>query len=178
MVSEYVVEIFKYMKQTELITLPNPEYMASQKELAWLMRGILLDWLVQVHARFRLLPETLFLCVNIIDRFLSARVVSSAKLQLVGIACSSCFQESENPSCNGVPKKRIDYWNLSLIRTLMHLPAPDKTMGKHSPEVGTLEWWLLATPPSLVAAAVTWLGRLILGTDKWVRRVYAAFRSR
>jgi G2/mitotic-specific cyclin 1/2 len=53
-----------------------------------------------------------------------------------------------------------------------------RTMGKHSPEVGTLEWWLLATPPSLVAAAVTWLGRLILGTDKWVRRVYAAFRSR
>jgi G2/mitotic-specific cyclin 1/2 len=61
--------------------------MASQKELAWSMRGILLDWLVQVHARFRLLPETLFLCVNIIDRFLSARVVSLAKLQLVGIAC-------------------------------------------------------------------------------------------
>jgi G2/mitotic-specific cyclin 1/2 len=58
--------------------------MASQKELAWSMRGILLDWL---HARFWLLPEMLFLCVNIIDRFLSARVVSLAKLQLVGITC-------------------------------------------------------------------------------------------
>lgn len=34
------------------------------------MRGILLDWLVQVHARFCLLPETFFLYVNIIDRFL------------------------------------------------------------------------------------------------------------
>ena len=54
------------------------------------MRGILLDWLVQVRARFRkfrLLPETLFLCVSIIGRFLSARVVSLAKLQLVGITC-------------------------------------------------------------------------------------------
>ena len=68
MVSEYVVDIFKYLKQTEvrvlerfvlvpkliphpqLTTLPNPEYMASQKELAWSMRKILLDWLVQVHA--------------------------------------------------------------------------------------------------------------------------------
>jgi len=49
------------------------------------MRGILLDWLVQVHGRFQLLPETLFLCMNIIDRFLSAQVVSLAKLQLVGI---------------------------------------------------------------------------------------------
>ena len=37
--------------------------------------------------RFRLLPDTLFLAVNIIDRFLSARVVSLAKLQLVGITC-------------------------------------------------------------------------------------------
>ena len=51
------------------------------------MRGILTDWLVQVHVRFRLMPETLFLCINIIDRFLSVRVVSLAKLQLVGITC-------------------------------------------------------------------------------------------
>jgi len=95
MVSEDAVEIFKYMRQTEvqapfprclnscsqLTTLPNSEYMASQKELAWPMRGILLDWLVQVHARFQMLPKTLFLCVNIIDRFSSARVVSLAKLK-------------------------------------------------------------------------------------------------
>jgi len=61
--------------------------MDSQKDLAWKMRGILTDWLIQVHTRFRLLPETLYLAVNIIDRFLSARVVSLAKLQLVGIMC-------------------------------------------------------------------------------------------
>ncbi|EGO18798.1 hypothetical protein SERLADRAFT_353171, partial [Serpula lacrymans var. lacrymans S7.9] len=87
MVSEYVIEIFNYMKEIELTTMPNPNYMESQKELAWKMRGILTDWLVQVHVRFRLLPETLFLCVNLIDRFLSTRVVSLAKLQLVGITC-------------------------------------------------------------------------------------------
>ena len=51
------------------------------------MRGILMDWLIQVHSRFKLLPETLFMCVNLIDRFLSARVVSLAKLQVVGVAC-------------------------------------------------------------------------------------------
>jgi hypothetical protein len=44
-----------------------------------------------------------------------------------------------------------------------------RTMGKYLLEVGTLEWCLLATPPSLVAAAVIWLSRLILGNDKWVR---------
>ena len=51
------------------------------------MHGILTDWLVQVHVRFRSMPETLFLAVNIIHRPFSARVVSLAKLQLVGITC-------------------------------------------------------------------------------------------
>jgi len=65
------------------------------------MHGILLDWLVQVHARFQLLPETLFLCVDIMDRFLSAQVASLAKLQLVGITClfiSSKVEEIVTPS--------------------------------------------------------------------------------
>lgn len=69
------------------MTLPNPLCMGSQKELAWTMRRILTYWLVQVHVRFRLMPETLFLAVGIIDRFLSARIVSLVKLQLVGITC-------------------------------------------------------------------------------------------
>ena len=42
-------------------------------------------------------------------------------------------------------------------------------MGKYLPEVGTLEWRLLATPLSLVAASAIWLSHLILGNDKWVR---------
>ncbi|KAG5220671.1 G2/mitotic-specific cyclin [Salix suchowensis] len=101
MVSEYVLEIFDYLKEVEQTTMPNPDYMHSQKELSWKMRGILTDWLVQVHVRFRLLPETLFLCVNLIDRFLSARVVSLNKLQLVGVACmfiAAKFEEIVSPS--------------------------------------------------------------------------------
>jgi hypothetical protein len=34
------------------------------------MRSILIDWLCQVHHRFHLLQETLYLTVAIIDRFL------------------------------------------------------------------------------------------------------------
>lgn len=34
------------------------------------MRGILLDWLVDVHLKFKLLPETLFITINLIDRYL------------------------------------------------------------------------------------------------------------
>ena len=53
----------------------------------WKMHGIFTDWLIQVCVRFQLLPITPYLTVNIIDCFLSARVVSFAKLQLVGITC-------------------------------------------------------------------------------------------
>lgn len=50
------------------------------------MRAILVDWLVEVHAKFKLLPETLFLTVNIIDRFLTiVKPIKRAKLQLVGV---------------------------------------------------------------------------------------------
>jgi len=35
--------------------------------------------------------------------------------------------------------------------------------------IGDLEWRLLATPPSLVAAVAIWLSRLILGNNEWVR---------
>ena len=49
--------------------LPNPHYMEIQTEIQWSMRSVLMDWLVQVHNRFSLLPETLFLTVNYIDRF-------------------------------------------------------------------------------------------------------------
>ena len=34
------------------------------------MRSVLLDWLIDVHNKFKLLPETLFLTVNLIDRYL------------------------------------------------------------------------------------------------------------
>jgi len=39
------------------------------------MRAILIDWLVDVHIKFKLLPETLFLTVNLIDRYLEKNIV-------------------------------------------------------------------------------------------------------
>jgi hypothetical protein len=50
------------------------------------MRAILIDWLVDVNVKFRLVPETLFLTVNLIDRYLSKAKVSRNKLQLVGVS--------------------------------------------------------------------------------------------
>lgn len=39
-------------------------------------RSTLIDWLIQVHYNFKLLPETLFITVNIIDRYFSTRQIN------------------------------------------------------------------------------------------------------
>jgi len=50
------------------------------------MRPYLIDFLVEAHAAFQLLPETLFLAVNLLDRYCSRRVVYKRHYQLVGCA--------------------------------------------------------------------------------------------
>ena len=49
------------------------------------MRCILIDWLVEVHNKFKLHPATLWLCVNILDRFLEVEQCHRTKLQLAGV---------------------------------------------------------------------------------------------
>ena len=69
----------------QTLSRPHP-YMNKQPSLNSMMRSILVDWLVEVHMKFRLIPETLYLCVNILDRYLSSEVqVQRQKLQLVGV---------------------------------------------------------------------------------------------
>lgn len=59
--------------------------MSKQSDINAKMRTILINWLVEVHRKFRLKPETLFLTVNVLDRFLEKKAVSRSKLQLVGV---------------------------------------------------------------------------------------------
>jgi hypothetical protein len=60
--------------------------MVKQIDINAKMRSILVDWLIEVHRKFELMPETLFLTINIVDRFLSMKSVSRRELQLVGIS--------------------------------------------------------------------------------------------
>lgn len=57
-----------------------------QREIQWFMRPYLIDFIVEAHAAFTLLPETLFLTVNLLDRYCSKRVVYKQHYQLVGCA--------------------------------------------------------------------------------------------
>ena len=38
------------------------------------MRAVLVDWLVEVHSQFKLLQETLYMTVYVIDKFLQVRI--------------------------------------------------------------------------------------------------------
>lgn len=60
-------------------------YMRNQRDINARMRAILVDWLIEVHTKFRLIPDTLYLCINIIDRYCSLVHVPRNKLQLVGV---------------------------------------------------------------------------------------------
>lgn len=51
-----------------------PTYMQSQPQINARMRAILVDWLVQVHLKFSLLQETLYLTISIVDRYLAVSV--------------------------------------------------------------------------------------------------------
>jgi len=66
----------------------RPDYMDSQVDINPGMRGILVDWLVEVHMKYKLRAETLFLSVTILDRFLARKRIPRKKLQLCGVAAT------------------------------------------------------------------------------------------
>lgn len=83
---EYLEDIMHHMKHMEDETLPDASLIDMQREIQWFMRPYLVDFLVEAHAAFALLPETLFLTINLLDRYCSRRVVYKQHYQLVGCA--------------------------------------------------------------------------------------------
>ena len=67
-------------------TMPDIQSIEIQTEIQWFMRPYLLDFLLEAHHAFQLLPETLHLTANLLDRYCSRRVVYKRHYQLVGCA--------------------------------------------------------------------------------------------
>ncbi|XP_020216158.1 G2/mitotic-specific cyclin-1 [Cajanus cajan] len=84
-VVDYIEDLYAYYKKTEGTSCVSPNYMTQQIDINERMRAILVDWLIEVHDKFDLMHETLFLTVNLIDRFLAKQSVVRKKLQLVGL---------------------------------------------------------------------------------------------
>ncbi|RYC63684.1 hypothetical protein CHU98_g2527 [Xylaria longipes] len=197
MAAEYANDIFEYLRDLECKSIPNPQYMNHQDDIGWRTRGILIDWLIEVHTRFHLLPETLFLCINIIDRFLSKKVVQLDRLQLVGITAmfiaskyeevlsphvanfkhvaDDGFSEEEILSAErfilGVLDYDLSYPNpMNFLRRISKADNYDiqtRTIAKYLMEISLLDHRFMQYRPSHVAAAAIYLARLIFDRGEW-----------
>ncbi|KAJ5123297.1 hypothetical protein N7448_009394 [Penicillium atrosanguineum] len=197
MVAEYSSEIFLHLRTKEISMLPTADYMTNQAEIQWSMRSVLMDWLVQVHFRFALLPETLFLCVNYIDRFLSRKIVSLGKLQLVGataIFIAAKYEEITAPSVQEIVYMvdggytvdeilKAERFMLTILNFDLGWPGPmsflrriskaddydleTRTVAKYFLELTIMDERFVSTPPSFASAGAHCLARQVLGKGYW-----------
>lgn len=197
MVAEYADEIFAHLRELEVKMLPNPFYMEDQNELQWSMRAVLMDWLVQVHSRCNLLPETLFICANFVDRFLSGKIVSLGKLQLVGATALFLAAKKEEINCPTLSEIvfmvdntytsdeliKAERYMLNILNWELEWPGPmsflrriskaddydleTRTLAKYFLEVTLMEERFIGTPCSFTAAASHCIARLLLGKGPW-----------
>uniref|UniRef100_A0A8D3E7J0 G2/mitotic-specific cyclin-B2 n=1 Tax=Scophthalmus maximus TaxID=52904 RepID=A0A8D3E7J0_SCOMX len=181
--SQYVKEIYNYLHVLEVQQAIRADYMQGY-EISGRMRALLVDWLVQVHSRFQLLQETLYLTVAVLDRFLQVQPVSRRKLQLVGVSAMlvACkYEEMFAPEVgdfayitdNAFTKAQILEMEQLLLRTLnfeLGRPLPlhflrraskvadvsDRhTLAKYLMELTLLDYHMVHYRPSEVAAAAS-----------------------
>lgn len=167
------------------------DYFQNQSEITEKMRAILIDWMLEVHLKFRLLPETMFLAVNLIDRFLERVDVKKSQLQLVGMAClfiASKYEEIYPPECrdfvyiadNAYTREEIFEMEQKILNVLdFALTAPTSlyflrrfskaahsdykthTLCKYIIELSLLDLKMLQYKPSEVASASVLLARIM-----------------
>lgn len=147
--SEYREENISHIKEMEGKTLADASMMDLQPELEWSMRPFLLDFLIDSHLSLRLQPQTLFLAINLTDRYCSKRVVFKKHYQLVGCTalwiaakyedkksrvptiselksmCCSAYEEDMFTQMEGHILNTLD-WNLGhpTIETFLGLVCP------------------------------------------------------
>ncbi|KAL8058726.1 hypothetical protein ABFX02_03G038900 [Erythranthe guttata] len=103
MCEAYVSDIYDYLRNMEMEAKRRPlsNYLEKiQKVMTPNMRGILIDWLVEVAEQYKLLSDTLYLTVSYIDRFLSTNTVVLKNLQLLGVSSmliASKYEEISPP---------------------------------------------------------------------------------
>ena len=48
-------------------------------------RAFLIEWIIDVHRKFRLKPETLYVTVFLVDRYLSLKQIKKSELHILGV---------------------------------------------------------------------------------------------
>lgn len=183
------------MHNTEELHLPTYGYMKTQPDVNEKMRAILIDWLIEVHFKFKLLPETLFITVNLIDRYLEKKEMKRQRLQLLGVtamwvACK--YEEIYAPEIrdfvyitdNAYQQKDILELEYELLMTLQfNVTSPSsfrfleryaKVLGACSKafnlaryliELPLIEYKMLKYKPSLVSSAALFVAFKLLKNE-------------
>ncbi|MCL7041138.1 hypothetical protein MKW94_021938 [Papaver nudicaule] len=103
MCAPYASDIYNYLHSMEIESKrrPMPDYIEKvQRDITATMRGVLVDWLVEVAEEYKLVPDTLYMTVSYIDRYLSSNALNRQKLQLLGVSCmliASKYEEISPP---------------------------------------------------------------------------------
>ncbi|CAH8355919.1 unnamed protein product [Eruca vesicaria subsp. sativa] len=99
--SLYAPDIYYNLRVAELKRRPLPGFMKRiQRDVTQTMRGILVDWIVEVSEEYTLVPDTLYLTVYLIDWFLHGNYMERQRLQLLGVTCmliASKYEEINAP---------------------------------------------------------------------------------
>uniref|UniRef100_A0A8B9NHG7 Cyclin B2 n=1 Tax=Accipiter nisus TaxID=211598 RepID=A0A8B9NHG7_9AVES len=194
--SDYVKDIYLYLRELEVQQSVRPHYLDG-KTINGRMRAILVDWLVQVHSRFQLLPETLYMCVAVMDRFLQSHPVTRKRLQLVGVTAllvASKYEEIFSPDIadfvyitdNAYTSSEIREMEIMILKELnfnLGRPLPihflrraskageadakQHTLAKYLMELTLIDYDMVHHRPSEIAAAALCLSQKILGHNKW-----------
>jgi G2/mitotic-specific cyclin-B, other len=188
----YAGEIYENLLKTETEALPEASYMQDQPDINYKMRAILIDWIVGVHFKFKLLSETLFLCVNLIDRYLSKKEVERKYLQLIGVCAlmvASKYEEIYPPQLKDfiyvtdkayTPEQLIKM-EIDMLGTLKFnitvpcsfnfferwakvaaLQLKAQFLGKYLCELALVEYHMLKYKPSILSLAAIYLSIKIL----------------
>jgi hypothetical protein len=101
-VGVYINDIMQYFSRKEAKCMPSPSYLKQVQKASMdaSARATLVDWVINVHRKFKLLKPVLPLAINIMDRFLSVRQLKKDQLQLLGAASlliASKFEEIYPP---------------------------------------------------------------------------------
>ncbi|XWS24597.1 hypothetical protein CRYUN_Cryun28dG0116800 [Craigia yunnanensis] len=199
-VVEYIDDLYKFYRKAECTGCVPPNYMAQQYDINERMRGILIDWLIEVHYKFELMDETLYLTVNLIDRFLAVQQIVRKKLQLVGVtamllACK--YEEVSVPvvedliliSDKAYSRKEVldmEKLMINILQFNLSLPTPYVFMRRFLKaaqsnkklellsffmiELCLVEYEMLKFPPSLLAAAAIFTAQCTLSGCKHWRK--------
>ena len=105
-VPEYASECFAWMRKQEERSAP-PTCHPRGTDIEPRHRRRLLEWLNEVHTKFRLLPETYFITAGLIDRYMEKEPLQRKNLQCTALAAmlvSTKYEEIYPPSLKNMIK--------------------------------------------------------------------------